>query len=213
MKGHHIRARSADYAATTMPTSSGQFHSALAKIWIASIDRPEIEIRAQYNPRELQLDKSITWKDPKERDNQHGVRRHDSSSQCDLEFNGVSKRSMQIELLFDGYENGASVEPDVQVLEVLSTVWNPEASNEDDRRPHHCLVGWGAGAGAMRPFCCVIESLATKYTMWNSHGTPLRATCTVRLKEAQRLSRSRRPAQSYELKRRPPSWERPPRRS
>jgi hypothetical protein len=47
-----------------------------------------------------------------------------------------------------------------------------------------CLVGWGLAKDAMRPFCCVIESLATKYTMWDSNGTPLRATCTVRLKEA-----------------------------
>jgi hypothetical protein len=195
-----------------MPASSGQFHSALAKIWIASIDRPEIEVRAQYNPRELQLDRSITWTDPKERNNQLGARRLDSSIQTDLEFNGVTKRSMQIELLFDGYESGESVEPDVQVLEALSTVWNPEASDEDDRRPHHCLVGWGAGTGAMRPFCCVIEALATKYTMWDSHGTPLRATCTVRLKEAQRLSRSRRPDQRSGIKQRPPSWERPRRR-
>jgi hypothetical protein len=192
-----------------MPTASVQFNSALAKIWIASIDRPDIEIRAQYNPKELQLDKQITWEDPKERNNQTGVRRRDSSSQTDLEFNGVSKRSMQVELLFDGYENGASVEPDVQVLEVLSTVWNPEASSEDERRPHHCLVGWGLAEDAMRPFCCVIESLVTKYTMWSSRGTPLRATCTVKLKEAQRLSRSRIPDLRYDVKQRPPSWERP----
>jgi hypothetical protein len=189
-----------------MPTSSSQFSTAFAKIWIASIDRPELEVRAQYNPRELQIEKQITWKDPKKRDNQQGARRHDSSIQDDLEFNGGTKRSMQVELLFDGYEQGASIEPDVQVLEVLSTVRNPESSNEDERRPHHCLVGWGAGEDAMRPFCCVIESLTTKYTMWSSHGTPLRATCTVRLKEAQRLSRSRIPDLRYDLKKRPRSW-------
>ena len=196
-----------------MSTSSGQFNSAFAKIWIASIDRPEIEVRAQYNPKELQIDKQITWEDPKERDNQRGVRRSDLSIQTDLEFNGVTKRSMQIELLFDGYENGESVEPDVQVLEVLSTVWNPEASNEDERRPHHCLVGWGLAEDAMRPFCCVIEALATKYTMWNANGTPLRAVCTVKLKEAQRLSRARRPNLRYDVKQRPPSWERSRRRA
>jgi hypothetical protein len=141
------------------------------------------------------------------------VRRRDSSIQADLEFNGVAKRAMQLELLFDGYEDGASVEPDVRVLEVLSSVWNPEASDEDERRPHHCLVGWGLAEDGMRPFCCVIESLATKYTMWDSHGTPLRATCTVRLKEAHRLSRARTPDLRYEVKQRPPRWERPRRRA
>jgi hypothetical protein len=48
------------------------------------------------------------------------VRRRDSSIQADLEFNGVAKRAMQLELLFDGYEDGASVEPDMRLLEALS---------------------------------------------------------------------------------------------
>ena len=33
-------------------------------------------------------------------------------------------------------------------------------------------------------FRCVIESLSTKYTMFSDQGVPLRATCTVKLKEA-----------------------------
>jgi hypothetical protein len=44
----------------------------------------------------------------------------------------------------------------------------------------------------MRPFPCVIESLSTKYTMWNTNGKPLRATCTVKLKAAERVSRTPR---------------------
>jgi hypothetical protein len=33
-------------------------------------------------------------------------------------------------------------------------------------------------------FKCVIESLSVKYTMFSDQGVPLRATCTVKLKEA-----------------------------
>jgi hypothetical protein len=36
----------------------------------------------------------------------------------------------------------------------------------------------------MRPLRCVIESVATKYTMFDRQGTPVRATCTVKLREA-----------------------------
>ena len=50
------------------------------------------------------------------------------------------------------------------------------------RRPHHCVVSWGDRG--LPKFQCVIESLSTKYTMFSSDGKPLRATCTVKLKEA-----------------------------
>jgi hypothetical protein len=43
------------------------------------------------------------------------------------------------------------------------------------------VVSWG---GALPKFECVIESLSTKYTMFSSEGMLLRATCTVKLKEA-----------------------------
>jgi hypothetical protein len=50
------------------------------------------------------------------------------------------------------------------------------------RRPHQCVVAWG-GRG-LPSFQCVFEALSTKYTMFSSDGEPLRATCTVKLKEA-----------------------------
>ena len=109
---------------------------------------------------------------------------------------------MQLELLFDGFELGLSVEPDLVTLEQLATVRNPQSREEDERRPHHCLVGWGAQRGEVRPFCCVIESLATKYTMWSTDGVPLRATCTLELKEAERLSRKPRSMRPYGVKER-----------
>lgn len=173
-----------------MSKTSPSFLPARAKLWIASLDKPELELHAQYNPKELQVDKQIQWSDHGQRDNRTEAERTDSSTQSDLEFNGVGERTIQLELLFDGYEKGVSVEPDVERLEELSTVHNPEASEEV--RPHHCLVGWGVQLGGMRPFPCVIESLSTKYTMWDTNGTPLRATCTVKLKEADRVSRTPR---------------------
>jgi hypothetical protein len=84
-----------------------------------------------------------------------------------------------------------SVEPDVRLLEELSSVRDPESSDPDLRRPHHCVVVWGVTQDAMRPFRCVIESLSVKYMMWNRDGTPLRALCTVKLKEAHMMSAAR----------------------
>jgi hypothetical protein len=176
------------------------FNTARAKLWIGSLDDENLEVRAQYNPKELQIDKQITWQEHKSRDNRQGhneagQQRTDDSDQSDLEFNGTPPRSMSIELLFDGYETNTSVEPDIRKLETMSSADDPEspAGDENKRRPHHCVVAWGAGGGGMRPFRCVIDSLVVKYQMWNHAGVPVRATCTVKLKEAQKMKNSAPP--------------------
>ena len=40
------------------------------------------------------------------------------------------------------------------------------------------------GDRGIRPFRCVIEGLTVKYTMFDRLGMPLRASCTVKLREA-----------------------------
>lgn len=189
-------------------TATAAFLPARAKLCIGSLDDPDLEVRAQYNPKELQIDKQLQWNDAKSRDNR-SKNRQDSSDQSDLEFKAGPPRSITIELLFDGYERGESIEPDVMALEQMSSVEDAEApgSEEDKRRPHHCIITWGASSGGMRPFRCVIESLAVKYTMWDHGGLPLRATCTVKVKEAQKMAGSKEPAKEYGEKRRAPPWE------
>ena len=88
---------------------------------------------------------------------------------------------MSLELLFDGYEKKQSVAPQVEMLNTMASVWKPGSDKETERRPHLCVVKWGA---TIPKFTCVIESLSTKYTMFSDAGVPLRATCTVKLKEA-----------------------------
>jgi hypothetical protein len=39
--------------------------------------------------------------------------------------------------------------------------------------------------------------------MWDTHGVPLRATCTVKLKEADRMTRDPRGLPPYDVKGRP----------
>lgn len=182
--------------------STPSFLPSRAKLCIASLDTPDLRVRAQYNPKELQLDKQMSWEEHKSRNNQ-SEKRDDKSEQDDLEFKGAAPRSVTIELLFDGYEQSASVEPDVITLEKLSSVQGPEApaSQQDKRRPHHCIVTWGASDRGMRPFLCVIESLAVKYTMWDQGGMPMRATCTVKLKEAQKMKGSQAPGRRAEEQR------------
>jgi hypothetical protein len=151
-----------------------------AKISIGSLDEPgAFDVEAQYNPKELQIDKSVPWQ-KHNKANANGLQ---------LEFTGAEGRTMSIDLLFDGYEENSSVQPLVAKLEKLATVRQANSQEDDKRRPHHCVVVWGqVMGGGDNKFKCVIEQISTKYTMFSSDGQPLRATVTLKLKEAERVS-------------------------
>jgi hypothetical protein len=147
------------------------------KISIASLD-DHTSVTAQYNPKELQVDKTVPWQKVNQANkaNTQGIH---------LEFTGAEGRSITVELLFDGYETGTSIAEQVKALETLSSVWKPNSKKENERRPHRCVATWGS---TLQHFRCVIASLSTKYTMFSPTGVPLRATCTVTLQEADVVS-------------------------
>jgi hypothetical protein len=140
---------------------------------IASLDT-HIQVDAQYNPKELQVDKTVPWqkKSQANKTQETGIQ---------LEFTGAEGRSLTLELLFDGFETKSSVAGKVETLNTMASVLEPGSADETRRRPHLCVVTWGT---TVPTFKCVIESLSVKYTMFSDQGVPLRATCTVKLKEA-----------------------------
>lgn len=156
------------------------FEPAKEKVWIGSLDETSLKVEAQYNPKELQLDKTVPWqKHPKP--NANGLQ---------LEFTGAEPRQMTLELMFDGYEQNKSIADHIASLEKMSNV-RMETGKDEERRPHHCVVVWGTvlpGTGGGHRFQCVIESMQTKYTMFHTNGYPLRATVTLKLKEADRVT-------------------------
>jgi phage protein U len=143
-------------------------------ISLGSTDKPSLTVHAQYNPKELQIDKSVPWQK-----NPQSNKSPDKGIQ--LEFTGAEGRSMSLELLFDGFESGASIGGQVDMLNAMASPIKAGSTDENERRPHLCVVTWGT---TVESFKCVIESLSTKYTMFSDQGVPLRATCTVKLKEA-----------------------------
>ncbi len=159
------------------PPKSTPFAHAKARLTLGSLDEPELTVVAHYNPAELAVKKDVPWVAKGEHGAPEGPT---SSSQDSHQFNGAPTRSMSLELLFDGYETHTSVEPIVTQLETLTAVRDPESTNSEMRRPHFCIVVWGEG----KPFRCIITSLNVRYTMFSSHGRPLRAVCSVELQEA-----------------------------
>ena len=149
-------------------------------IYIASLDK-DIGVQAQYNPKELQVDQNVPWSKKNQSNQTNATGLH-------LEFTGAEGRSMSVEMLFDGYEEKKSIADAVNTLYTMASVIDPTSPNEDLRRPHLCVATWG---DTVKSFRCVIESLSIKYTMFSDKGVPLRATCTVKLKEADVVSKAK----------------------
>jgi hypothetical protein len=160
-----------------------------AKVIIGSLDGgPSVE--AQFNPKELEVTRSVPWSKTNEANKSNSKQKETQG--IHLEFTGAEGRSLTLELLFDNYEGGArgvSVVNQVQALETLASVREPGSKKEELKRPHRCVLVWGA---VLPRFNCVIESLSTKYTMFSPEGVPLRATCTVKLKEADVVSTAKK---------------------
>lgn len=177
------------YAADEIEDKSSRFGVHVAKLALGSLDDPAIGVVAQFNPKELTRSLKVPWtKQPvltphPTHDDRNATR---SRGHSHLEFTGSQSPTLTLELLFDGFEKHTSIEPAVQAIEVMATVRDPGARKANLRRPHHCVVTWGDQE--MAPFRCVIESFDVKYTMFGRAGTPLRATCTVKLVEASILS-------------------------
>lgn len=165
------------------------FAPAKAKLTIGSLDNTGISVSAQYNPKELQIDQSVPWSKKNAANQANSAEGGSAQGGIELEFTGAEGRSMSVELLFDGYEGGdraVDVAGQIKKLETMAAVINPTSPDENLRRPHRCVISWGDRG--MPSFKCVIESLSTKYSMFSSEGVPLRATCTVKLKEADKVS-------------------------
>ncbi|HUS31981.1 MAG TPA: hypothetical protein VMZ53_25950 [Kofleriaceae bacterium] len=181
------------------PVAQSPGKEGAAKFWIKSLDEPSLVVSAQFNPKELQIDRQVPWSPPGEAGKENSKNK---SGGVDLEFTGAKGRSLSVELLFDGYEEEAEpgfvgkVAESVATLEALASVRKPGEKKEDERRPHWCVCSWGTAlqSGGEKKFKCVIESISTKYTMFDNEGTPLRATVTLKLTEADSVSVKKDPA-------------------
>ena len=124
-------------------------------------------LEAQFNPKEIEVDRTIPWLHQRP---------------APLQFLGAEPARMSFELLFDGVEQSKSVQPRLDRLHRLSSV------DETLHHPPRVKVAWGSAAGAMPTFDGVVEAVSVRYLTFAGNGVPLRATATVKLKEAADLS-------------------------
>jgi hypothetical protein len=138
----------------------------LAKANLFSKD-PECDVNmtVHFNPKEISIEKQVTWQ-PKE-----GA----ITDEPPEEFGKPTPASLSVTLHFDTYEQKASVKQKyTDPLSKLSRIMN-----QSKKRPPLCMFSWGE-----IQFQGVVESLTVKFTMFLSNGTPVRAECTLKMKEA-----------------------------
>ena len=111
------------------------------------------------------------------------------TQQCESR-QGISASTVSLTLPFEieGGPNGSLEQATTLLREAVAEGFlmkvEADEAEKDERRPALVLIKWGT-----RPeFEGVLESVAVKYTMFSSEGFPVRATCTVKFKEASRAS-------------------------
>lgn len=145
------------------------------KFVIGTLHGDVLEITAQYNPKELSRSASATWT---AHPNTSAKQSPSHDTHIWMEYGTTEPRTLTFELLFDGYEEGISVARFVEQLESLTLPKDMSSKFASERRPRACVAVWGS-----QSLRCVVMSVATKLTMFDSSGEPLRAICTVTVKE------------------------------
>ena len=146
------------------------------KLVIGTLHGELVEIEAQYNPKELARTSTASWN---AHPNTSAAQSKIGEDHRWLEYGSTEPRTLTVELTFDGYEEGISIAPIVEKLESLTIPVDMRSKRASERRPQLCVAVWGT-----QKLRCVVQSVATKLTMFDPSGEPLRATCTVVLKEA-----------------------------
>ena len=145
------------------------------KFVIGTVTGKALEITAQYNPKELSRTATAAWNS---HPNTSARQSKSGDSLVAMEYGTSEPRSVVLELLFDGYEEGFPISGLVDDLESLTLPLDRQSLTLENRHPQLCVAVWGS-----QQLRCIVVSVTTKLTMFDSSGEPLRATCSVTLKE------------------------------
>jgi len=137
----------------------------MEKLFITALDGKMAgqPIQALFNPKEYTISKSVPW-------NPHASAGLDAP---EMQFTTGQGETLNLELFFDTYEAGSDVRAYTDRLHMLAKI------DSTIHRPPLLFVSWAA-----LKFQGVIESINHRFTMFKEDGTPVRATCTLTLREA-----------------------------
>lgn len=139
----------------------------LPTVW-ATIEAQEGElkgkpVKAQFNPKEYTVTKSVTW-------NQHKGSAKDRPM---VQFTTGQPKKLSVTLFFDGYEQKKSVRGDCQRLVAFAEM------DVTLHRPPEVLFSWKD-----EQFAGVFDNVSVAYQMFKTDGEPVRATVTISMQNA-----------------------------
>lgn len=112
------------------------------------------------------------------------------TQQCESR-QGISASTASLTLPFEIEDgpNGSLEQATMLLREAVASGFlmkvEADEAEKDEQRPARVMIKWSR---ALPEFEGVLESLSVKYTMFSPSGVPVRATCSVKFKEANRLS-------------------------
>ena len=119
---------------------------------------------------EVTTEKSVPWT----------AHRTTEGDEPAMEFEAAEPKSLNVELMFDLFEERGGVGEKVKPIEDLMTV--------DPALQRPPMIGLEFTKNQMPPLKGVVESVNTKYTMFLPDGTPVRATVRLTMKQASRAT-------------------------
>ena len=152
----------------------------LVKAVLKSLDKPEGEVKFQYNPTKYTVSKSVEWQAQKTK----------GKDVPPVDFVQGSARTVTLELFLDS-EDGTDVLNEVKKLYTFTLAdKGNKQKNSAMGRPPRVQFLWHDVAN----FPAVIKSLNVTYTMFHQTGEPARATVNLTLQEMPPETDPKKPA-------------------
>lgn len=146
--------------------------TSVAKATIINAEKDGVSIECMFNPKEYAFTKQNTWKPGKAK----------GSNVPPLDFGGGDPAKLQMQLFFDTYAAAQDGNAKDVRKEYTDKLWelmmvDPTLKHPKNKkaRPPMVRFQWGQAWS----FNAVITSINLKFTLFDSHGTPVRATADV----------------------------------
>ncbi len=145
--------------------TGGTKGGSLQKAYIIATEPPYTRVEFPFNPKDLRLDRAITWQTAK----QQGV---DAPRR---EYTRGEPRVFSVNIVVDEYESGGDVRTFMKQVDWLCQTHPANRGADQKPRPPYVRFGWGT----MLLFLTVITKVNVHFTLFHPDGRPARATIDI----------------------------------
>ena len=149
--------------------------SALEKAMLIVVDGVGVPmmLRFKYNPEQYTIEKSAEWNRPQA---------PGAESTPEPDYTSTNPTTVSMEIFFDAFEElQGDVTRDVETL-FTWTKPTPVSRIGGTAQPPLLMFQWGSSS-TLSDFRGFLRSVSARFTLFRVDGTPIRATCNIRLEE------------------------------